>query len=197
MILNRQSALICRAVICLHTSTYSDLKQALQEAYCHQGCHAYQLSASWTRSPGQSAHQAAGATNLEHLFNLGLACPDPLGRRKNAWLPTRTPLPCPLKNRGKAQLWAQSTLLPQQGAMRGNADVMLVLQTLSAPDSGPRMPLLPQQQAQKVRAPGPTCPRSLSSEVQGNALIKLALQTLSTFDFGHVQLLEFTRDHIL
>jgi hypothetical protein len=33
--------------------------------------------------------------------------------------------------------------------------------------------------------------------VQGNALIKLALQTLSTFDFGRVQLLEFTRDHIL
>uniref|UniRef100_A0A7S3R516 Serine/threonine-protein kinase TOR n=1 Tax=Dunaliella tertiolecta TaxID=3047 RepID=A0A7S3R516_DUNTE len=36
-----------------------------------------------------------------------------------------------------------------------------------------------------------------TGEVQGNALIKLALQTLSTFDFGHVQLLEFTRDHIL
>ncbi|KAF5842966.1 armadillo-type protein [Dunaliella salina] len=36
-----------------------------------------------------------------------------------------------------------------------------------------------------------------TGEVQGNALIKLALQTLSTFDFGNVQLLDFTRDHIL
>jgi len=36
-----------------------------------------------------------------------------------------------------------------------------------------------------------------AGEVQGNALIKLALQTLGTFDFGRVQLLEFTRDHIL
>jgi hypothetical protein len=33
--------------------------------------------------------------------------------------------------------------------------------------------------------------------VQGSALVKLALQTLGTFDFGRVSLLEFMRDHIL
>ncbi|GIL44136.1 hypothetical protein Vafri_1666 [Volvox africanus] len=36
-----------------------------------------------------------------------------------------------------------------------------------------------------------------AGELQGNALIKLALQTLGTFDFGGIQLLEFMRDHIL
>eukprot|EP00798_Chlamydomonas_sp_ICE-L_P022752 gene22752-29919_t len=36
-----------------------------------------------------------------------------------------------------------------------------------------------------------------TGELQGNALIKLALQTLGTFDFGQVNLLEFMRDHIL
>ncbi|EFJ44271.1 target of rapamycin, growth-regulatory PI3K-like protein kinase [Volvox carteri f. nagariensis] len=36
-----------------------------------------------------------------------------------------------------------------------------------------------------------------AGELQGNALIKLALQTLGTFDLGGIQLLEFMRDHIL
>ncbi|PNW79096.1 hypothetical protein CHLRE_09g400553v5 [Chlamydomonas reinhardtii] len=36
-----------------------------------------------------------------------------------------------------------------------------------------------------------------AGELQGNALTKLALQTLGTFDLGGIQLLEFMRDHIL
>ena len=36
-----------------------------------------------------------------------------------------------------------------------------------------------------------------SGEAQGNALVRLSLQTISRFDFGAVGLLDFMRDHIL
>ena len=36
-----------------------------------------------------------------------------------------------------------------------------------------------------------------SGELQGSALVRLSLQTLATFDWGDINLLEFMRDYIM